>query len=363
MASTPTVNVDQPLRIALISPPWQPIPPTSYGGVERIIVWLAEELIALGHEVTIFGAGPDNIPKVRYYATFDDPPPKMAGTEALAGVIHMLEVARLLNTIEVDVIHDHSILGAAVVAARGTPIVTTAHNPVYGYIADLKARYYQCIAQSSRLIAISETQRSRKDSDMAVSWAGIVPNGIPVDNYPLQTVKKDYALWLGRMTEEKAPELAISAARTAGIPLILAGKCVEPDEHAYFDEHVRPLLGPDVEWVGEVGGTDKLNLLAQARCLLNPLQWNEPFGLVMVEAMACGTPVVAMNRGAASELVLHEVTGYLCDTAEELASWIPRVGELDPASCRKHVETHFSSTRMAEGYLTIYREAIQAQRK
>ncbi len=345
--------IDQPLRVGLIATPWYSIPPNGYGGVERVVAWLVNELAALGHEITVIGAGTSTLQGVRYLATYDEPP-KRGTSETHVQSIHALEAVRLLAEVGVDIVHDHSCVGPVAASGHTAPTIVTAHSPVTG----VHARYYQCFSRVARLVAISETQRSLADANVSIPWAGTVYNGIPMNDYPFQATKKDYALWLGKMTSEKAPDLAIQAARAAGIPLILAGKCVGPDDLDYFDEQIKPLLGPDIEWVGEVSGTYKLDLIAQAHCLIFPLRWNEPFGLVMVEAMACGTPVVAMDNGAASELVLHGVTGYLCDAPDELASWIPRVDELDPVLCRKHVEAHFTSTCMAESYLDIYRQAL-----
>lgn len=354
-------TIHQPLRVGLVSPSQHPLAPVGHGPVRQLLIWLVEELVTLGHEVTVIGFGPDPgvLRGVNYQATFEDPlfDHVMSGRRLLvAESIHALEATRLLARSTVDVIHDLSRTGPLTAPARRAPTVVTAHSAVTG----MQALYYRSIAQITRLVAISESQQFLSDPGVHVAWAGMVYNGIPVANFPFQATKKDYALWLGRMIPQKAPDLAIASARSAGIPLVLAGKCTEADERAYFEDSVRPLLGSDVEWAGEVGGTHKLDLLAQARCLLHPLRWNDTFGLAMVEAMACGTPVIAMNRGAVAEVVEHGVTGYVCNTSDELAEWIPRAAAIDPLTCRKHVEAKFSATRMTEGYLAIYRAALRA---
>jgi glycosyltransferase involved in cell wall biosynthesis len=363
-AARPSDNpgtVRRPLRVGLVSPSQYPLAPVGHGPVRQLLIWLAEELVALGHEVTVIGSGPDPgvLRAVDYHATFEEAPPDevMSGRPLLVvEAIHALEATRLLAALDVDVIHDLSRLGPLTAAARRVPTVVTAHGTVTG----MRALYYRSIAQTTRLVAISKAQQLLGDPGVVVAWAGMVHHGIPVADFPFQAIKKEYALWLGRVIPEKAPDLAITAARSAGIPLLLAGKCTEADERAYFEERVRPLLGSDVEWVGEVGGTHKLDLLAQACCLLYPLRWNDTFGLPMVEAMACGTPVIAMNRGAVAEVVTHGVTGYICSTSDELAEWIPRAAEIDPFACRQHVEAQFSVAWMTESYLAIYRQALTA---
>jgi glycosyltransferase involved in cell wall biosynthesis len=265
--------------------------------------------------------------------------------------VHALVAAEHLDELEMDLVHDHSLAGPLTARGRPVPTVVTAHGPVQ----DDLAAYYAHLGPDVHLVAISEFQRSRAPD---LAWAGVVHNAIPVDEYPFRADKEDFCLFLGRVNGEKAPDLAIEAARAAGRRIVLAAKCTEPDEKRYFEERVRPLLGEDAEWFGTAGNEEKKDLLARAACLVFPVQWDEPFGLVMVEAMACGTPVVALRRGSVDEVVEDGVSGYVRDRLEELPEAIGRTGELDPAACRDHVAGRFDVPTMTDGYERIYRELL-----
>ena len=342
-----------PLRIAIVAPPWYAIPPQGYGGIESMVYWLAEGLHARGHDVTVVGAGPRGT-TARFLATVEVPPSERIG-QVLPEVTHALHVADLIDELELeaplDVIHDHcaaSVLGAARHAA---PTVVTAHGPVDGEMLD----YYRHVGPGVALVAVAEFQRRLAPS---LPWVGTVHNATPADAFPFESSKDDFCLFLGRMSPEKAPDLAIRAARAAGRRILVAGKCTEPVEREFFDACVRPLLGPDAEWVGEADTDLKAELLSRARCLVFPVQWNEPFGLVMVEAMACGTPVVAMRAGAVPEVVDHGVTGFVCDQVTELPEAIERVDELEPKACRQRVLDHFDVSQMAVRYEEVFHLAV-----
>jgi glycosyltransferase involved in cell wall biosynthesis len=351
--SVPEHEEGSPLRIAIVAPPWYAIPPEGYGGIESMVYWLAEGLHARGHDVTVIGAGPRGT-TARFLATVEVPPSERIG-QVLPEVTHALHVADLIDELELeaplDVIHDHcaaSVLGAARHAA---PTVVTAHGPVDGEMLD----YYRHVGPGVALVAVAEFQRRLAPS---LPWVGTVHNATPADALPFESSKDDFCLFLGRMSPEKAPDLAIRAARAAGRRILVAGKCTEPVEREFFDARVRPLLGPDAEWVGEADTDLKAELLSRARCLVFPVQWNEPFGLVMVEAMACGTPVVAMRAGAVPEVVDHGVTGFVCDQVTELPEAIERVDELEPKACRQRVLDHFDVSQMAVRYEEVFRLAV-----
>jgi glycosyltransferase involved in cell wall biosynthesis len=191
-----------------------------------------------------------------------------------------------------------------------------------------------------------------------LNWVGTVCNGLNVASYPFQETKEDWLLFVGRFTPDKGPHLAIDAAQAAGRRIVLAGKCNEPAEEEYFEAAIQPRLGRTVSYVGEVDAATKRELYAKAACLLFPVQWPEPFGLVMIEAMACGTPVVALNDGSVPEVVVDGTTGIICGTAEELAAAIPKAERLRPAACRAHVAEHFDVSVMAEGYERVYRQLV-----
>ncbi|HEX8862871.1 MAG TPA: glycosyltransferase, partial [Actinomycetes bacterium] len=250
-------------------------------------------------------------------------------------------------------VHDHSLAGPLTSAERDAATVVTTHGPVEDELGVL----YGSLGPRAGLVAISEFQRQLAPD---LRWVGMVHNAIPVDDYPFQEGKEDFCLFLGRVNPEKAPDLAIRAAREAGLPIVLAAKCSEPEEQAYFEDRVKPLLGDDAEWFGQADNDQKQDLLARARCLVFPIQWNEPFGIVMVEAMACGTPVVALDRGSVPEVVVDGVTGYIRRDADQLPEAIGRVGELDPAACRRHVKERFDVPVMVSGYEQVYHHMVAA---
>ena len=335
-----------PLSIAVVAPPWYQLPPDGYGGIEAMLFWLVRGLVDRGHDVTLIGAGQDRT-GARFRFTYAEPPSARMG-ESMPEVIHALRAIAHLDELDADVVHDHSFVGPLATRCSAAPTVVTAHGPMAGELAE----YYHHLARHTAVVAISEFQRRAAPG---LRWAGTVHNAIPVEEYPLEVVKEDWCLFLGRINGEKAPDLAIRAARAAGRPIVVAAKCSEPAERDYFERRVRPLLGPDVEWFGEADTAQKKDLLARAHCLVFPIQWDEPFGIVMVEAMACGTPVVALRRGSVPEVVADGVTGFVRDHPAELPAAIARAGELDPAACRRRVVERFDVPGMADGYEAVYR--------
>jgi glycosyltransferase involved in cell wall biosynthesis len=250
-------------------------------------------------------------------------------------------------------VHDHSTAGPLQAAQRSVPTVVTAHGPITGEIGD----YYAELGAHAHLVAISEAQRRQAPH---LPWAGLVHNAVDSATYPWRAQKEDFALFLGRFSPDKGVHLAIDAAQQAGVRLVLAGMA-HAGEQEYFDREIAPRLSPDVVWIGEVGGAEKLDLLARARCLLFPVQWEEPFGMVLIEAMACGTPVVALRRGAVPEVVEDGVTGFVRDDVAGLARGVLEVGTLDPAVVRARTVERFDVAALAAGYETVYREVIAAR--
>lgn len=338
------------LRIAMVAPPYFPLPPVGYGGVEAVVAALVDELVDRGHHVTLVGAGRNGTRAQSFLSTNPEASAAQLG-ESLPEVVHAARVAELLAGRDVDLVHDHTLAGPLLARGRSLPTVVTVHGPATGDMADL----YRALGDSVRLIGISDSQRAAAPQ---LPWLATVHNGIAVASFPLQVEKDDVALFLGRFHPEKAPHLAIDAARAAGLPIVLAGKCSEPIEHAYFAREVEPRLGPDVEIFGVADGEQKRRLLARACCLLFPICWEEPFGLVMIEAMACGTPVVALRRGAVPEIVVDGVTGVIVDEPGELPDAIRLARQLDPHDCRAQVERDFSTATMATGYELAYRRVL-----
>ena len=261
--------------------------------------------------------------------------------------------ARILDGMAVDVIHDHTLAGPLLARGRLTPTVVTVHGLADGE----PGKYYQALADTVGLVAISDTQRCRAPQ---LPWLATVHNALRADTFPFRARKEPFALFLGRFHPDKAPHLAIDAARAAGLPIVLAGKCAEPVERHYFTDHVAPRLGTDTTLFGVADSAAKRDLLSRAACLLFPICWDEPFGMVMIEAMACGTPVVALRRGSAPEVVIDGRTGILVDDPDDLGAAIVQARCLDPNDCRRHVGSHFTTSAMAAGYEAAYQQALIA---
>lgn len=341
------------LRIAMVAPPYFTVPPAAYGGVESVVADLVDVLVEYGHHVELIGAGDHGTRAQRFHPTMPAPVPEQLG-DPLPEMRHAAHVGRLVDHSDVDLVHDHTLSGPLLARGRSIPTLVTVHGPVQGDPGD----YYRALGDSVRLVAISDAQRATAPD---LPWIGTVHNAIAVETFPFQKQKEDFALFLGRFHPQKAPHLAIDAARAAGLPIVLAGKSSEPIERDYVEREVLPRLGPDVELRGVADATQKRQLLAQAACLLFPICWEEPFGLVTVEAMACGTPVVALRRGAVPELVVHGHTGMIVEQPEQLPDAVRAARSLDPYACRTHVEQHFSRHAMAAGYETIYRRLLKRE--
>ncbi len=346
-----SVGSQKPMNIAVIAPPWFTVPPHGYGGVENVCADLVHGLTERGHAVTLIGAGASGTP-ARFVATYDVPPSARLG-EPLPEVLHAAAAARVLDDLNVDIVHDHTLAGPLLARGRDIPTVVTMHGPIAGEAGE----YYRQLGNTIDLVAISAAQH-RAAPDLP--WVGTVHNAVDVTTFPFRTAKEDKVLFLGRLHPDKAVHLAIDAARGAGLPIVVAGKCSEPAELAYFRTHIEPRLGPDVTIFGQADANAKRELLASSAALLFPIVWDEPFGMVMIEAMACGTPVVALNRGSVPEVVLDGVTGMICDLPDQLPDAIHAARRLDPAACREHVRTQFDVVTMSQGYEAIYRDSIAA---
>jgi glycosyltransferase involved in cell wall biosynthesis len=342
------------MRIALIAPPWYAVPPSGYGGIEWVVALLADGLTDRGHDVTLF-APPGSRTKARLVSPLGERlPPDSIGNP-------WYEASHAMSAYEgserFDILHDHTgPVGVSIGALIESPIVHTLHGPFTPQALMLYSR----IARHLWFVAISESQRSMGPPDLR--WAGVVYNGIPIDNYPYREDKEDFLFFLGRADEEKAPHLAIEAARRAGRQLVMCVTTKNEREQRYWAEQVEPLLGDDVEVHGECDQEQKADLLGRAAALLFPIQWAEPFGLVMIEAMACGTPVVAWRNGSVPEVIDDGVMGFVVDSMDGMVQAIGRVGELDPRAARAHVEERFSAAAMVTGYERAYERILDAER-
>lgn len=338
------------LRIGIIAPPWAPVPPPAYGGTESVVDRLARGLDALGHDVVLFTTG-DSTCAVERRWVYGQAQTHRLGN-AMVGIRHVVAAYETMSEAGVDVVHDNTVIGP-LYAWRypALPVVTTNHGPFDEEFAAL----YHASDDRVSIVAISHHQAS---TACGLHVDAVIHHGIETDAFAAGRGNGGYVAFLGRMAPEKGAREAALVARRAGIPLLLAGKMHEQSEMEYFDSQVRPLLGRDAEYVGEIGHAEKVQLLGNAIALLNPIQWPEPFGLVMIEAMACGTPVLAFPVGAAPEIVDDGRTGFLCSDIDEMTARIDDVPALDRAACRAAVEQRFSTARMCEQYATLFSHVV-----
>jgi glycosyltransferase involved in cell wall biosynthesis len=327
------------------------VPPQRYGGTERVVATLTDALVRRGHEVTLFASG-DSPTSARLV-------PIVPQATRLAGIrdarpAELLTLACAYDRAdEFDVIHSHLDYPTLPFAQNSTtPTVVTCH----GRLDLLHIHPIFETLRAAQLVSISDNQRRLLPH---WHWAGTVYNGIDLEHFTFHPRHGDYLAFLGRITPEKGIEDAVEVARLAGVPLKVAAK-VDPTDEAYYREVVRPLFAKaGVEYLGEITEREKDSFLGQALALLFPIRWPEPFGMVMAEALATGTPVVAGRFGSVPEIVEDGVTGFIGDSLEEMALAIRRLGELDRAACRQRAETRFSAAHMAEGYERIYQAVCQ----
>jgi glycosyltransferase involved in cell wall biosynthesis len=338
------------VRIAQLAPLIEPVPPVLYGGTERVVAALTEALVDRGHQVTLFASGDSQ--------TRAELVPVVPRALRLAGVTDALPAALLAARLaleradEFDVIHSHlDLVTVPFGRCFPAPVVHTLHGRLD--LPEIQPLFAHCT--DAHLVAISENQR-RLLPDWG--WLGTVYNGIDVERYTFHPRSGGYLAFLGRMSPDKGIEDAIAVARLAGLPLRIAAK-VDPTEQAYFDGTVRPLLDePGIEYVGEVPEEQKAAFLGQALALVFPIGWPEPFGLVMAEAMASGTPVIAARYGAVPEVLVDGETGIICDSIQEMALACGRVATLDRVACRARVASTFSHQQMAAGYEAVYQQLL-----
>ncbi len=339
------------MRIAQIAPLYESVPPRLYGGTERVVSWLTEELVRRGHDVTLFATG-DSQTAARLVAPY---PRGLRLDPSLPDAVapHVIELAQAFErAAEFDILHCHvDYLAFPFGRLVRTPALHTLHGRL-----DLR-HLMQVFAQfpEAPLISISDSQRAPLAA-LGLNWLATVRHGLPVGEIAWRpSPRGGYLAFLGRMSREKRPDLAIEVAKSVGLPLRIAAK-VDESDRPYFDREIRGLLNhPLVEFVGELDDRQKWAFLGDALCLLFPIDWPEPFGLAMIEALACGTPVVARPCGAVPEIVRDGEVGFLGETVEQLAAAVKRIDVIDRAHCRRYAEERFSVRAMTDDYEDVYR--------
>jgi glycosyltransferase involved in cell wall biosynthesis len=342
------------LKIAQVAPLFESVPPRAYGGTERVVSYLTEALVEMGHEVTLFASG-DSITSARLVSVVPrglrlDP----RKPDPL--VWHTIMMDMVLKAAQsFDVIHFHTdVLQLALVAHCPTACLSTAHGRLD--LPDLKSLFQRF--PKHPMVSISANQRA----PLAwLNWRATVHHGLPLGLYSLNSQPQDYFAFVGRISPEKRADRAIEIARACGMPLRIAAK-VDPADQAYFESTIEPLLkDPLVSYVGEIGDDAKNDFIGNARALLMPIDWPEPFGLVMIEAMACGTPVIAYRHGSVPEIIEEGVTGFIVENQEQAIAAARNIGRIDRRRCRQVFEQRFAARVMAKRYLEVYRELVDTR--
>ncbi|WP_339460658.1 glycosyltransferase family 4 protein [Nodularia spumigena] len=341
------------MKIAQVAPLWERVPPPSYGGIELVVSHLTDELVRRGHEVTLFASGDSqtlaDLKAVSPLALRLD---KNVGDYAGYEIIELSQVYQ--QAAEFDIIHSHVGMRALPLASLvSTPTVHTLHN---NFTPDNQKvfRYHH----QQPYVSISEAQRQIK-----LNYVATVYNAIETSDYPFiaEPQEPQYLAFLGRFSPEKGPHQAIAIAKQTGWRLKMAGK-VDVDDAQFFEQEIVPHIdGQQIEYLGEINHAEKAELLGNATITLFPINWQEPFGLVMIESMATGTPVIAMNLGSVQEVIVHGETGFICQNYAEMASMIPAALALNRQACRKHIENKFSVNHMVNDYEAVYQQIIKSR--
>jgi glycosyltransferase involved in cell wall biosynthesis len=341
------------MHIAQVAPLTEAIPPKLYGGTERVVSWLTEELIALGHEVTLYASG-DSVTSARLEAVWPRAL-RLDGSVRDPNALHMLMLERVYQSAaDFDFIHCHlDYYPFSLFSRQPTPFVTTLHGRL-----DLP-EHQPVFDEFSSIPVVSISNAQRRPLPQA-RWVRTVHHGLPADLLMPKPIKPSYFGFLGRIAPEKRVDRAIRIAEHCGVPLKIAAKVDKVDQD-YFSEQIKPMLANgNCEYIGEISDREKSEFLSGAIVLLVPIDWPEPFGLVMIEAMACGTPVIAFNRGSAPEVVEDGLTGFIVEDVNGAIGAVDRLGHLSREKVRRRFEERFTARRMAQDYLSVYRGLMTA---
>ncbi|NPC57536.1 glycosyltransferase family 4 protein [Caenimonas soli] len=342
------------MKIAQVAPLYESVPPRAYGGTERVVSYLTEALVEMGHEVTLFASG-DSVTSAHLVSVL----PRSLRLDSRKPdplVWHTIMMDMVLKAApSFDVIHFHTdVLQLALVGQCRTPCMSTAHGRLD--LPDLKP-LFRCFPKHP-MVSISASQRAPLPW---LNWRATVHHGLPLGLYSLHPQPQDYFAFVGRISPEKRADRAIEIARACGTPLRIAAK-VDPADQAYFESTIKPLLDdPLVTYVGEIGDEAKNDFIGNARALLMPIDWPEPFGLVMIEAMACGTPVIAYGQGSVPEILEDGVTGFIVENQEQAIAAARNIESINRRRCRQVFEQRFAARVMAKRYLEVYRELVDSR--
>jgi len=344
------------LKIAQIAPCWYPIPPEKYGGVERIVFLLSEELKKLGHQVTLFASGDSKV-STKLVKVF----PKSLTKMRLPWTENVLNLESLFSAIKkdgrFDILHSHlDYLTLFFQDLTKTPILQTFHNSMEEKGLSGKSLLYKLHQENVLGIFISKNQKKNCPFKFKKSW--VVYNGIDISKFNFNSKPEDYFLWVGRVETYKGIENAIEAAKLTKIKLYLVGK-LDPERREYFKKRIKPKLSDRIRYLGELPQRRLIKLYQGAKACLYPIEWEEPFGLIMVESMACGTPVVAFKRGSVPEIIVDKKTGFMVKNVNEMVSAIKKIDQIDRKECRKRVEKYFTSEKMVNEYEKIYYQILK----
>lgn len=338
------------MKIAQIAPIVERIPPKKYGGTERVVHVLIEQLIKKGHHVTLFATG-DSITSAKLVSVYPRPLREVKLKDLYgANIWTLFNIGNAYSHFrDFDIIHDHNgffSLPAANISR--TPVVITLHGAFTP-----ENRHIFKVLNKPHLVTISKAQATVPD----LNYAGTVHNGLDLDTYPFSYRHDGYLLFVGRISMEKGVHIAIQIAMNLNLPLIIAAKLDDVDR-VYFQNHVEPYLSEKISWVGEVDETERNRLMSRAMCFIHALTWREPFGLTLIESMACGCPVVAFRLGSIPEIIVHGKTGFVVDTVEDMIDAVASIEAIDRVECRRHALKNFSARKMADGYERIYQKIL-----
>lgn len=344
------------MKIAQIAPIIESVPPKKYGGTERVVHCLTEELVRRGHDVTLFASG-DSITSAKLISVTKKSLRELNGTSRADGsdALSLLNIGLAYQMQhKFDIIHDHThVIGLPTANLSKTPVVVTLHDPVFPNYKQILETF-----TNPHIVTISKSQGSPAPK---MNVIGTVYNGLSMEDYPFSNRSEGYLLFVGSFRKEKGADKAVQVARMLDMPLIIAGK-LDTEHMEYFNQTVKPYLSDKIKYVGEVNEEKRNDLMKNALCFLHPISWMEPFGLTLIEAMACGTPVIGFNKGSIPEIVQHGRTGFVVEDVKEMARAIQEVTTINRKRCRSYALSQFNAEKMTDGYEALYSQLVRQKK-